>query len=638
MQLSDPVNANFAPPTADLPDPSCGTGKILPILPHLTIVGAKATEGEPLNVEVRTEYPLDCDAVVVFGDVDGTAIDGKDFVGPGGQFTIPAGSTDVQCAMVVPTLVDGANTGSLEMGLDAYRPDGIGAIWDEGTGEIDAVHGSLTIFDPAGNGSSSGSELVGDYAPMEARLLDPAAVDGLFALDYNADYFKITEGTPNGTELSPGDTFAPDTGGTPLFVWGLKELDANYDGTINLLYEGGSGGAGASADFAAGGAAQEAQAAPAPDVVATVTNSDPKLNIWLSKSTTGDTRTNITNGIGTVLAGEEADLYALGLQGESIPSTLVHWSFPDSKQATQESPEGDYVKGFDGDNDDNNQISEFSNNGNDYYQNPFKMYWVSGTHAVNVYAHTAHATLYANATISVQTPPTDDMEAWLYTSATPGCWFTFNQGKLQIGHGMEAGWIYSCATPENWNYCFVQIVKQYPKDPTFYTGTPLISSALPEPKPTPGYHVYAPPYTGLDSEFPYDNKQFAPGQKAITNDSPGVILYKGNRAQLSGEIVGYYMCQPTAGGIWVPVGEITWTYFAQAEWPINGGPTIRTCGTEGVKPGDGAYCYSDGQLIQESFTPTSGGLYDRYKLNPTKQFPTWPVKKPSNGTWITIPF
>ena len=138
---------------------------------------------------------------------------------------------------IVPTLVDSANTGSLQMHVAAARPDGVSGTWGEGSGNINAVHGSLTIFNPDGTPAAQGSELVGDYAPMEARLLDPAAVDGLFALHYDSDHLKVTfDDAGSNVVTSDATTFTPDTGGTVLYVWATDDRPAVYGGGVDTDY------------------------------------------------------------------------------------------------------------------------------------------------------------------------------------------------------------------------------------------------------------------------------------------------------------------------------------------------------------------------------------------------------------------
>ena len=172
------------------------------------------------------------------------------------------------------------------------------------------VTGSLTIFNPDGTPAAQGSELVGDYDPMEARLLDPAAVDGLFALDYNADYFKVTFDNAGQDVVTPdATTFTPDTGGTPLFVWGLKELDAGYDGTIDLLYEDSrSGGASAALSAGSAGGPTVAAAGTGGAKVATATDAPEELDIYWLNPFVDDSEEVVTNKTDPALLGQNVTL------------------------------------------------------------------------------------------------------------------------------------------------------------------------------------------------------------------------------------------------------------------------------------------------------------------------------------------
>ena len=211
----------------------------------MAVTDAVALEGDSLTFKVTVSHALSLteDVSIPYTLVDGTAALGTDYSDPSGgtdtsgTLTFKAGATEAD--LVIPTLLDAANTSSETFGLDLGDIVQAHLARGDATGTIRGITGSLTIFNPDGTPDWSGGEATlneGDCLPMEVKLTSPAAVDGTFSLDYDPTYFQVTSDAAGDDVVNPGDSITPSTGGVMLYLWGEQPIDGSTP-DIALLYD-----------------------------------------------------------------------------------------------------------------------------------------------------------------------------------------------------------------------------------------------------------------------------------------------------------------------------------------------------------------------------------------------------------------
>ena len=151
-------------------------------------------------------------------------------------------------------------------------------------------------------------------------------------------------------------------------------------------------------------------------------------------------------------------------------------------------------------------------------------------------------------------------------------------GWVSGGDLVWCHWCLTRAAPAGWNYCFVQTV------------TTFAAFTAPSPPPggeSSGVTVFAPPYSGLDKQFPYRTKDdksqdgvFSPSPDGTqTYDTPRTPVYQEGASFRYLVATMYYMCEPVVDGQvvggWVPLASITWSYVMAATWPAGEGSDER---------------------------------------------------------------
>ena len=118
---------------------------------------AIANEGDSETFTITASHPLSLtEAVSVpYTLVDGTAAIGTDYTDPDGgtnttgTVTFQPGAREVD--LVIPTLLDAANTSDETFGLDIGDIAQANLARSQATGTICGITGSLTIFNPDGS-------------------------------------------------------------------------------------------------------------------------------------------------------------------------------------------------------------------------------------------------------------------------------------------------------------------------------------------------------------------------------------------------------------------------------------------------------------------------------------------------------
>ena len=175
----------------------------------------------------------------------GTAVAGTDYDASdsSGTLTFSAGQTS-QTITVDTDLGDGTTGGDLNFfvqlsdpSLANNGPAAVKFINSKSTGLIEAVSGSLTIYNPDGTASNDGTVEVGDCVPMVVQLASPAAADGKFTLNYDSDYFTVTTDAAGNDVVTPGQTQVTVTsGGTQFYLWGVGATSDPSGAQITLEY------------------------------------------------------------------------------------------------------------------------------------------------------------------------------------------------------------------------------------------------------------------------------------------------------------------------------------------------------------------------------------------------------------------
>ena len=178
---------------------------------------------------------------VFYQTVNGSATYGTNYTATSGTLTYSPGDTSK--TFTVQTELDPNATGdsnfSVTLGTPSASgggPSVINGAGSTGTGFIEKVCGSLTIYNPDGTASDDGTVDVGDSVPMMVRLTSPAAVDGQFMVSYDTSCFKITTDAAGNNVVKPDTTtFTASTGGTQLYSLGAAATEDSSGSQIQLF-------------------------------------------------------------------------------------------------------------------------------------------------------------------------------------------------------------------------------------------------------------------------------------------------------------------------------------------------------------------------------------------------------------------
>ena len=211
--------------------------------PEMTVSDAVCNEGDakPSRFCSRTPISSTASVSVPYTLVDGSAVLGTDYTDPSGgttatgTLTLPPGATEVD--LVIPTLLDAANTAGQTFGLDLGDIAQANIVRSQARERFAASQAALRSSIRTAAAATLRSTRT-TAVPMEVKLTSPAAVDGYFGLNYDSAYFKITTDAAGDNVIQSGvAVIARASGGTLLYLRGVATTDDANPANITLFYD-----------------------------------------------------------------------------------------------------------------------------------------------------------------------------------------------------------------------------------------------------------------------------------------------------------------------------------------------------------------------------------------------------------------